>query len=97
MAFKNLKVNIFIRITLLIATIMLLSYVIFEATNEVNAFFLALILIFQIYLLVRALDKTNKEIGSELFISVSTVKTHINNLYKKLNVTSRDEVKNLKL
>ncbi len=43
------------------------------------------------------MDKSNKEIGSELFISVSTVKTHINNLYKKLNVTSRDEVKNLKL
>ena len=42
-------------------------------------------------------DKSNKEIASELFISVSTVKTHINNLYKKLNVTSREEVKNLKL
>jgi len=41
-------------------------------------------------------DKTNKEIASELFISVSTVKTHINNLYKKLNVTSREEVKSLK-
>jgi len=38
-------------------------------------------------------DKTNKDIASELFISVSTVKTHINNLYKKLNVTSREEVK----
>jgi len=41
-------------------------------------------------------DKTNKDIASELFISVSTVKTHINNLYKKLNVTSREEVKSLK-
>lgn len=40
-------------------------------------------------------DKTNKEIASDLFISVSTVKTHINNLYKKLNVTSRDEIKQL--
>lgn len=38
-------------------------------------------------------DKTNKEIAQEIFVSVSTVKTHINNLYKKLNVTSRDEVK----
>ena len=42
-------------------------------------------------------DKSNKEIASELFISVSTVKSHINNLYKKLNVTSREEVKSLKL
>lgn len=41
-------------------------------------------------------DKSNKEIASEIFVSVSTVKTHINNLYKKLNVSSREEVKNLK-
>ncbi|MBV1924174.1 MAG: LuxR C-terminal-related transcriptional regulator [Flavobacteriaceae bacterium] len=40
-------------------------------------------------------NKTNKEIASEIFVSVSTVKTHINNLYKKLKVTSRDEVKSL--
>jgi len=40
-------------------------------------------------------DKTNKEIASILFISVSTVKTHINNLYKKLGVTTREEIKQL--
>lgn len=40
-------------------------------------------------------DKTNKEIASELFVSVSTVKTHINNVYKKLEVSSRKEVKEL--
>jgi len=38
-------------------------------------------------------DKTNKEIATTLFISVSTVKTHINNLYKKLGVSDRDEIK----
>jgi len=41
-------------------------------------------------------NKSNKEIASEIFVSVSTVKTHINNLYKKLNVSSREEVKSLK-
>ena len=40
-------------------------------------------------------NKTNKEIATDLFISLSTVKTHINNLYKKLNVSSRDEIKQL--
>ncbi len=36
--------------------------------------------------------KTNKEIASELFISVSTVKTHINNIFKKEKVSKRDEL-----
>jgi len=36
--------------------------------------------------------KTNKEIASELFISLSTVKTHINSIYKKLGVGSRKEL-----
>lgn len=38
-------------------------------------------------------NKTNKEIATVMFISVSTVKTHINNVYKKLEVTSREEIK----
>lgn len=35
---------------------------------------------------------SNKEIASELNISLSTVKTHINNLYKKMNVSSRKDL-----
>ncbi len=37
--------------------------------------------------------KTNKEIAAEQFIEISTVKTHINNMYSKLGVTSRKEVR----
>lgn len=40
-------------------------------------------------------EKSNKEIASQLFVSLSTVKTHINNIYKKLQVSSRDEVRSL--
>ncbi|MFK7773336.1 MAG: LuxR C-terminal-related transcriptional regulator [Saprospiraceae bacterium] len=36
--------------------------------------------------------KSNKEIASELFISLSTVKTHITSLYKKLGVSGRKEI-----
>ncbi len=35
--------------------------------------------------------KTNKEIAQELFIEISTVKTHINNIYRRLNVSNRKE------
>lgn len=38
------------------------------------------------------LGKSNKEIANELFISLSTVKTHITNIYHKLNVSSRSEL-----
>jgi len=40
-------------------------------------------------------DHTNKDIANTLFVSVSTVKTHVNNLYRKLNVSSREEAKSL--
>lgn len=42
-------------------------------------------------------EYSNKEIADALFVSLSTVKTHINNIYKKLNVASREEVKKLYL
>lgn len=38
---------------------------------------------------------TNKEIAAQLFISESTVKTHINNIYRKTKVKSRAEIKKL--
>ena len=33
--------------------------------------------------------KMNKEISSDLNISIATVKTHMNNIYKKLNIQNR--------
>lgn len=37
-------------------------------------------------------EKSNKEIAIELFISVSTVKTHITNIYQKLQVANRSDL-----
>lgn len=36
--------------------------------------------------------KSNKEIAEELFISLSTVKTHITNIYHKLNISNRNDL-----
>lgn len=40
-------------------------------------------------------NKSNKDIAETLFLSVSTIKTHINSIYKKLEVQSREDVKSL--
>ncbi len=37
--------------------------------------------------------KTNKEIMTELFIEQSTLKSHINQIYKKLNISNRKALK----
>ena len=38
------------------------------------------------------LNNSNKEIASKLFVSVSTIKSHINSIYSKLSITSRKEI-----
>jgi two-component system, NarL family, response regulator LiaR len=38
-----------------------------------------------------ARGRANKQIARELFVAMSTVKTHVNNLYRKLGVSSRTQ------
>jgi LuxR family maltose regulon positive regulatory protein len=38
-----------------------------------------------------AAGKSNRRIATELFVSVGTVKTHVNNLYRKLDAHSRTQ------
>ena len=40
-------------------------------------------------------DASNKDIAEQLFVSLSTIKTHVNNIYKKYNVQSRESLKDL--
>jgi LuxR family transcriptional regulator, maltose regulon positive regulatory protein len=42
-------------------------------------------------LVLIATGKANRSIASELFVSVGTIKTHLNNLYRKLGVHSRTQ------
>jgi DNA-binding CsgD family transcriptional regulator len=43
------------------------------------------------------IGKSNKEIMNELCIELSTLKTHINKIYKTLGVKSRKQVKKIKI
>ena len=36
--------------------------------------------------------KKNQEIAEHMFVEVSTIKTHINNIYKKIGIKSRQEL-----
>ncbi len=45
---------------------MLLAYIVYVAPNGVNTFFVVVVLLVQVVLLIRALDKTNKEIAGFL-------------------------------
>jgi len=47
---------------------------------------------YEVYQLI-AEGKSNKEIMSDLYIEQSTLKTHINQIYKKLNIKNRKELK----
>lgn len=38
-----------------------------------------------------AAGKTNRQVATELFVSVGTVKTHVNNVYRKLEAHSRTQ------
>jgi DNA-binding CsgD family transcriptional regulator len=40
-----------------------------------------------------ASGKANKEIAASLYVEMSTIKTHINNIYNKLSVTNRKDAK----
>lgn len=66
MGFKNLKLVIFFRVILLVASIIVLSYVIYKAPNPVNTVFLIVFILLQVYLLIRLLDRTNREIAGFL-------------------------------
>ncbi|KOF03472.1 histidine kinase [Roseivirga seohaensis subsp. aquiponti] len=66
MGFKNLRFNIIARVMLLTASALLLANLIYGSQNQVNIFFVSLAIVVQVYLLIRAIEKTNREISGFL-------------------------------
>ena len=66
MNFKNFRFSIIARVILLIANILALGYVVFEASNEVNMIFLIVLVVVQVVFLIRFVDKTNREVANFL-------------------------------
>jgi two-component system nitrogen regulation sensor histidine kinase NtrY len=66
MGFKNLRFSVIVRVILLTGTIFLLAYTYYKSENQVNIFFISLAIVIQVYLLIRTLEKSNREISNFL-------------------------------
>ncbi len=66
MGFKNYRINIIIRVILLVLTIFLLFYYFRKHDYYVAPVILAVLIIFQVTSLIRFIDKTNRELTSFL-------------------------------
>lgn len=66
MVFKSFRINVVIRVILLIASVLLLVYIIFNTSLNVSAFILGLFIVFLIYELIAYIETTNKKLTSFL-------------------------------
>lgn len=66
MGFKNLRLNIVVRVLVLLLTIFAMAYSIYQSSNETNAIMLGILIVVQLVFLMRVLDRTNREIATFL-------------------------------
>ncbi len=66
-----------------------------EAGRQSNNLFLLLTQTELLIIKLIAEGKTNKEIAAMHYVEISTIKTHINNIYAKLAITNRREARNI--
>ncbi len=63
MVYKNFRLIIIFRILLIIASAFLLVYLVYRTTYVVSTVILSILIVFQIYALVRYVDKTNQRLA----------------------------------
>lgn len=89
--------KVIILLTILLSASVLINFILIKRKHtKVNTINYTLVLSKQeqkVFELMNS-ELSNKQIAEKLFISISTVKTHINNIYSKLSISSRKEVSN---
>ncbi|PLW99059.1 MAG: ATP-binding protein [Marinilabiliales bacterium] len=66
MVYKNFRINVFARIFLLLITMMLITWLTVDSDLVITAVILGVIACFQVFELIRYIDKTNRSIASFL-------------------------------
>jgi len=66
MGFKNLRLNIVIRIGLLLLTMIGIAHTYYQLDQVTNTVYLSIFALIQVYFLLKVLDKTNREISNFL-------------------------------
>ncbi len=66
MVFKSFRLQVVIRVMILIASVLLLVYLIYNTHYSVSAFILSLLIFYQIYALVLYVEQTNKKLSGFL-------------------------------
>ncbi len=87
--------NISLGVNILFFMLLLMFGVLFMHFKRKNNNFEPVIPLSKQELVVKQLietGKSNKEIATELFVSLSTVKSHITNIYAKLHISNRSEL-----
>ena len=66
MVYKNFRLNVFLRVILLLFTMMLITWLAIDSDLVITAVILGVIAAFQVFELIRYIDKTNRSIASFL-------------------------------
>lgn len=94
---NKFTINIIIILILLLITSVVINFILIKRKyTKSNAVDYKLILSPQeqkVFELMNS-ELSNKQIADKLFISISTIKTHINSIYSKLSISSRKEISN---
>lgn len=90
---KETNTDIYVVLTMAVCLLLFAMYFIYRRkyVSKQNQITLLSVQERKVFMLLQS-GKSNKEISQELNIGINTVKSHVSNIYSKLNINSRKEV-----